>query len=47
VFAAAAINRNEPLGFTVNVDVRLRGLLDINLGCDQRSFFDFQVPLDL
>jgi hypothetical protein len=46
VFAAAAINRAEPLGFTVNVSLRFRGLLDLNLGCDQRSFFDFQVPLE-
>jgi len=45
VFAAAAIDRGEPLGFTVNVSVRFRGLLDVNLGCDQRSFFDFQAPI--
>jgi len=47
VFAAAAINRSEPLGFAVHVDVRLRGMLDINLGCDQPSFFDFKIPPDV
>jgi hypothetical protein len=39
--AAAAIPRGQPIGFHVHVDVRLRGRLDINLGCDQKSFFDF------
>lgn len=41
IFAAAAIPRGQPIGFAVNVNVRFRGLLDINLGCDQKSFFDF------
>src|SRR5262249_28628469 len=45
ILAAAAIPRGEPLGFTVNVNVKLRGRLDINLGCDQRKLFDFSVPL--
>jgi hypothetical protein len=39
--AAAAIPRGQPIGFAVNVNVRFRGLLDINLGCDRPSFFDF------
>lgn len=43
VFAAAAIPRVEDLGFTVNVNVRVKGDLDINLGCDRASFFDFSV----
>jgi hypothetical protein len=41
IFAAAAIPRGQPIGFAVNVNVRFRGLLDINLGCDRKSFFDF------
>jgi hypothetical protein len=44
--AAAAIRRGTPIGFAVNVNVKFRGLLDINLGCDQKKFFDFEVPLD-
>jgi hypothetical protein len=44
IFAAAAIARGEPLGFTVNVNARLRGNLDINLGCDRKKLFDFSVP---
>jgi hypothetical protein len=28
----------------VNVNVKFRGKLDINLGCDRASFFDFSVP---
>jgi hypothetical protein len=39
--AAAATPRNQALGFTVNVNVRLRGNVDINLGCDQKRSFDF------
>jgi hypothetical protein len=42
--AAAAINRGQPIGFTVNVNVRFRGRLDVNLGCDQKSAFDFLLP---
>ena len=45
IFAAAAINRGQPLGLAVNVDVRLRGDIDHNLGCDEPAFFDFLVPL--
>jgi hypothetical protein len=44
IFAAAAITRGEPLGFTVNVNAKLRGRLDINLGCDEKKLFDFSVP---
>ncbi len=44
IFAAAAIARGEPLGFTVNVNAKLRGDLNINLGCDRRKLFDFSVP---
>jgi hypothetical protein len=44
VFAAAAINRGEALGFTVNVNAKLRASLDINLGCDRKKLFDFSVP---
>ena len=44
IFAAAAIPRGEPLGFTVNVNAKLRASLDINLGCDQKKLFDFSVP---
>jgi hypothetical protein len=43
--AAAAIPRGQPIGFAVNVNVKFRGRLDVNLGCDRRSFFDFSVPL--
>lgn len=39
--AAAAIPRGAPIGFAVNVNLRLRGRLDINLGCDRARFFDF------
>lgn len=39
--AAAAVKRGEPIGFSVNVNVRFRGNLDINLGCDTKRFFDF------
>ena len=39
--AAAAINRGQPIGFAVNVNVRFRGRLDVNLGCDRPRFFDF------
>jgi hypothetical protein len=46
VFAAAAIKRGSDLGFAVNVNVRFRGTLDVNLGCDQPRLFDFSVPLD-
>jgi hypothetical protein len=42
--AAAAVPRGTPIGFAVNVNVRFRGLLDVNLGCDERRFFDFSVP---
>jgi hypothetical protein len=41
VFAAAAIDRNEELGFAVNVNVRVKADLDIDLGCEQGTFFDF------
>jgi hypothetical protein len=41
VIAAAAIPRGAPIGFTVNANIRFRGSLDVNLGCDQPSFFDF------
>jgi hypothetical protein len=41
IIAAAAIPRGEPIGFAVNVNVRFRGRLDINLGCDSPSPFDF------
>lgn len=44
IIAAAARARNEPLGFTVNVNVKFRGSLDVNLGCDRSKFFDFSVP---
>ncbi|HLK10976.1 MAG TPA: hypothetical protein VKW76_06310 [Candidatus Binatia bacterium] len=39
--AAAAAVRNQTLGFTVNVNVKFRGSLDINLGCDNKKSFDF------
>jgi hypothetical protein len=39
--AAAAIKRGQPIGFSVDVNVRFRGSLDINLGCDRKRFFDF------
>jgi hypothetical protein len=42
--AAAAIARGTPIGFAVNVNVKLRGRFDVNLGCDRPSFFDFSVP---
>ena len=41
IIAAAAIPRGAPIGFNVNVNVRFRGSLDVNLGCDQPKFFDF------
>jgi hypothetical protein len=44
IIAAAARARDNPLGFAVNVNVKFRGKLDINLGCDRASFFDFSVP---
>jgi hypothetical protein len=44
VFAAAAIDRNQDLGFVVNVNVRLAGDLGIDLGCEQGGFFDFLAP---
>lgn len=43
--AAAAIARGTPIGFGVNVNVKFRGRLDVNLGCDRARFFDFSVPL--
>ncbi|HJQ83353.1 MAG TPA: hypothetical protein VKA21_04710 [Candidatus Binatia bacterium] len=43
--AAAAIARGQPIGFSVNVNVKFRGRLDVNLGCDQHRFFDFSVPM--
>ena len=46
IIAAAAMARESPLGFTVNVNVRFRGLLDVNLGCDRARFFDFSVPFN-
>lgn len=42
--AAAAIPRGSPIGFAVNVKVRFRGRLDLNLGCDQKTPFDFLAP---
>jgi hypothetical protein len=45
IIASAARVRDEPLGFTVNVNVKFRGSLDVNLGCDNASFFDYSVPL--
>jgi hypothetical protein len=44
IIATAARARNNPLGFTVNVNVKFRGSLDVNLGCDAASFFDFSIP---
>ena len=44
IIATAARARNNPLGFTVNVNVKFRGSLDVNLGCDRASFFDFSLP---
>jgi hypothetical protein len=42
IFAAAAVKRPEDtLGFQVNVNVRLRGGFDLNLGCDRAMPFDF------
>ena len=38
------LQRGTPIGFAVNVNVKFRGLLDVNLGCDQKKFFDFSVP---
>jgi len=39
--AAAAIPRGQPIGFAVTVNVKLRGRVDINLGCDNKKPFDF------
>ncbi|HWP67639.1 MAG TPA: hypothetical protein VNO26_17200 [Candidatus Limnocylindria bacterium] len=44
VFAAAAIDRNQDLGFAVNVNVRVKADLDVDLGCEQGTFFDFWSP---
>ena len=44
VFAAAAIDRKEELGFAVNVNVRVKADLDVDLGCEQGTFFDFWSP---
>ena len=44
IFAAAEIPRGQPLGFAVNVNVRFRGRLDVNLGCDAPRPFDFLLP---
>jgi hypothetical protein len=41
VFAATAIDRNEELGFAVNVNVRVKADVGIDFGCDQGSFFNF------
>src|SRR5204863_23601 len=41
--AAAAIPRGSPVGFSVNVNVKFRGMLDVNLGCDRARFFDFSL----
>jgi hypothetical protein len=30
----------------VNINVKFRGKLDINLGCDRGSFFDFSLPFN-
>jgi len=46
IIAAAARARENPLGFTVNVNVKFRGKLDVNLGCDRARFFDFSFPLN-
>lgn len=46
VIATAAMARESPLGFVVNVNVKFRGKLDVNLGCDRAKFFDFSVPLN-
>jgi hypothetical protein len=46
IIAAAARARENPLGFTVNVNVKFRGKLDVNLGCDRARFFDFSVPFN-
>jgi hypothetical protein len=43
--SAAAIPRGQPIGFAVNVNVKFRGRLNVNLGCDRRSFFDLSVLL--
>jgi hypothetical protein len=46
IIATAARGRPDPLGFAVNVNVKFRGRLDVNLGCDRSRFFDFSVPLN-
>jgi hypothetical protein len=46
IIATAAHARNSPLGFVANVNVKFRGTLDVNLGCDRASFFDFSVPFN-
>ncbi|MFN8545069.1 MAG: hypothetical protein U0807_12820 [Candidatus Binatia bacterium] len=45
IFAAAAIPRGQDLGFTVNVNAKFRGRLDINLGCDAPLPFLFSQKL--
>jgi hypothetical protein len=45
IIAAAAIQRGQPIGFSVDVNVRFRGRLDLNLGCDRPRFFELSVPL--
>ena len=44
IIAGASIPRGQDLGFTANVNVRFRGKLDLNLGCDRPRFFEFSVP---
>jgi len=39
--AAAAVPRGQPIGFSATVNVRFRGLLDVNLGCDTPKAFHF------
>jgi hypothetical protein len=46
IIATAARSRGNPLGWVVNVNVKFRGKLDINMGCDRRTFFDFSLPLN-
>jgi len=45
IIAAGAIPRGQPIGFSVNVNVKFRGRLDLNMGCDRARFFDFSTPL--
>jgi hypothetical protein len=45
--AAAAVVRGTPIGFAVNVNVKLRARADVNLGCDSPkpfNFLPFQFP---